>query len=163
MICYVSEVLIFGETSVYHTEIADNLCRATAQLCERAAISSQLVMVIEKTSMQRELAEMYKHLFLFLLETAQWFNKPSFSRFFDSFNKALKQEHDITVLNITNCIDIIKERGWIEGLMRVEDIRQTSDILEQKLDIIVPRIASIEQYLGMIVDESRTQGQFQQY
>ena len=110
--------------------------------------------------MQRELAEIYKHLFSFLFEVARWFIKSSFSRFLDSFNKDVKKEHDAAVSIINEYIDIIAERGMMEGLLRIEDVRQTNDILEWKLDLLVPKIANIEQYLETIVDENRTQGQF---
>ena len=113
--------------------------------------------------MQMELAEIYKHLFLFLLEIAKWFNKPSFSRFFDSFNKALQQEHDVAVSTINDYVDKITDKGRIEGLVRIEDARQTGDIIESKLDLFGPKIANIEQHLETIVDQARTQGQFQQH
>lgn len=158
----VSELLNFWEASVYHTDIADNLSRATAHLCERAAIASHLVEVIRKKSMQGDLAEVYKQLFLFLLETAKWFNKSGFSRFFDSFNKAVKEEHDVAVSSINDHIDIIAKKGFVEGLLSIEDVRQTGDIIEWKLDLLVPRITNIEQNLEMLVDELRIQGQFQQ-
>lgn len=111
--------------------------------------------------MQMELAEIYKHLFLFLLEIAKWFNKPSFSRFFDSFNKALKQEHDVAVSTINDYVNKITDQGRIEGLIKIEDARQTGDIIESKLDLVFgPKIANIEQHLETIVDEVRTLGQF---
>lgn len=84
---------------------------------------------------------------------------------FDSFNKALKQEHDIAVSTINDHIDAIKDKGGIEGLIRIEDARQTGDIVELKLDLLVPlvpKMANIEQQLETIVDEARTRGQFQQ-
>lgn len=118
--------------------------------------------VIKKKSMQGELAEVYKQLFLFLLETAIWFNKPGFSRFFDSFNKKVKEEHDVAVSTINDHIDIIAKKGFVEGLLSIEDVRQTGDIIEWKLDLLVPRITNIEQNLETLVDEVRIQGQFQQ-
>lgn len=112
--------------------------------------------------MQKELAEIYKHLFLFLLEVAKWFIKPSFSRFFDSFNKALKQQNDVAVSIMNDYIDTVTDKGRIEGLIRIEDVRQTSDIIESKLDMLAPKITNMERHLETIVDEARTQGGFQQ-
>lgn len=48
---------------MYHTEIGDNLARATAHLCERVAVCSKLVQVINKHEMHTELGEIYKQLF----------------------------------------------------------------------------------------------------
>lgn len=61
---------------------------------------------------------------------------------------------------INDSIDIITDKGRIEGLLRIEDARQISDIIEWKLDMLVPKIAKIEHHLETIVDKTRTQGQF---
>ena len=151
------------EAAVYHTEIADNLSRATAHLCERVAVCSQLVEVIRKYTMERELAEVYKQFFLFLLEAAKWFNKSESSRFFDSFNKKVKEEHDVAVSLINDYIDLISNKGHVEGLLMIEDIRRTEDIIEWKLDMFTANVDDKFANLETAVDELRKQGQFQQY
>ncbi|KAF2654294.1 hypothetical protein K491DRAFT_679769 [Lophiostoma macrostomum CBS 122681] len=151
------------QASVNHSEIADNLSRATAHICERAAVCAGLVDVIKKSSMQKDLAEVYKQLFSFLLEAGRWFNKSGFSRFFDSFNTAVKEKHDAAVAILNEHIDLIAQKGFVEGLLRTEDVRQTADIIEWKLDLfVIPRLESIEDNLGALAEEVRKQPQLMQ-
>ncbi|KAF2707697.1 hypothetical protein K504DRAFT_435598 [Pleomassaria siparia CBS 279.74] len=122
------------QASAYHAEIAENLAIATAHICERVSVCSQLVQVIQNRSMHRQLASIYTSLFLFLLKVAKWFNKSATGRFFDSFNASVKQEHDEAVADINRSIDMIMEQGGVEELVRTEYIRRTVDIVEWKMD-----------------------------
>ena len=122
------------QASVYHAEIAENLAIATAHLCERVAVCAQLVEVIQTRAMKRQLASIFTSLFLFLLKVARWFNKSSSGRFFDSFNTAVKQEHDEAIAAINQSIDVIMEQGGVEELVRMEYLRRTVDIIEWKLE-----------------------------
>ena len=112
--------------------------------------------------MQRELAEVYKALFLFLLKVAEWFNKSSVSRFFDSINKAIKQEHEEAVAVINRSIDIMTEKAGVEKLAAIEYIRRTNDIIEWKVDQLneatVPFMAAMKTNMETLVDEVRMQG-----
>ena len=46
-------------------------------------------------------------------------------------------------------------KGRIEGLIRREDPRQTSDIVEPKLDMLVPKKENTEERLEVLVEEAR--------
>jgi hypothetical protein len=132
-------------------------------MCERAAVCAGLVDVIKNSSMQKDLAEVYKQLFAFLLEAGRWFNKSGFSRFFDSFNTAVKEKHDNAVAILNEHIDVIAQKGFVEGLLRAEDVRRTADIIEWKLDLfVIPRLESIEDNLGALTEEVRKQPQLMQ-
>ena len=153
------------EASVYHAEVAENLSTATAHIFDRAAVCLDLLEVIKKDSMQRQVAEVYKALFLFLLKVAKWFNKSSVSRFLDSFNKAIKEEHEEAVAVINRSIDIMIEKAGVEELARIEYIRRTTDIIEWKVDqlneAMVPFMAEMKTNMETLVDEVRMQGHIQ--
>ncbi|KAF2730212.1 hypothetical protein EJ04DRAFT_500915 [Polyplosphaeria fusca] len=147
------------QASVYHAEIAENLSNATAHLCERVVVCSQLLSVIRDHSMQRQLGEVYKRFFTFVLKAIRWFQKSSTSRFFDSFNKAVMVEHDEAAEAINRSIDILIQKGDVAELARIEDIRRTADIIEWKVDKlnddVVPWIADMKVDMASLVDEVR--------
>ncbi|KAJ4287701.1 hypothetical protein N0V90_012404 [Kalmusia sp. IMI 367209] len=144
-----------SKVTVNHAEIADGLVAATAHLCDRVVVCTEILEVVQRESLQRQLADVYEALFSFLLEAAKWFNDPKFSRFFDSFNKRMKEKHANAVSVINQSIDIIIERGSVEELARVEYTRRTADIIEWKLDnlseVVVPAVAEMR----TMVDEVR--------
>lgn len=99
------------------------------------------------------------------METAKWFNKSGFSRFFNSFNKAVIDEHNNAITVINRSVDIVTERGQVEGLLRLEDVRLTSDIVEWKVDVLSEnvdsRLANLEVNFEALVDEFRLHNHYQ--
>lgn len=98
--------------------------------------------------------------FLFLLKAAEWFKKSEFSRLLDSFNKKIKEEHDQAVSLINEYIDIITHRGYTEGLLKIEDVQQSQDIMEGKLDIIYKDFGQRFTDLETNVDDMRKEYRF---
>ncbi|KAF2109458.1 hypothetical protein BDV96DRAFT_236597 [Lophiotrema nucula] len=150
---------VIVEASVTHAEIAENLTNATANLCERAAVCSQLLEVIRDQSMQKQLGEIYKRLFLFILNAIEWFKKSSMSRFWDSFNKAVKERHEEAEKAINTCINVLIEKSGVAQLARIEEARLTSNIIECKVDNlkedVVPWLANIDANLATLVEHRR--------
>lgn len=82
---------------------------------------------------------------------------------FDRLNKALKHdEHDVVVSTKNDCTNATMEKEKIEGLIRNEDARETSDTVEPNLSMLVPKEENTEERLEVLVEEARRLHHFPQ-
>ncbi|KAL1623874.1 hypothetical protein SLS54_004340 [Diplodia seriata] len=141
------------QASVYHEEIAEYLSDAVASLCEKAALCTELLSIIKTNRMKKELAEVYKKLFVFLWEAAKWFTKPAYRRLLNSFNQAILKERKAAEDGIISAISKIRQMGEQEGLRWTSDIKDTTHDVNDRLK----EMGSAFQSMEAKVDECRAE------
>ncbi|KAL1648715.1 hypothetical protein SLS58_001890 [Diplodia intermedia] len=141
------------QASIYHEEIAEYLSDAVASLCEKAALCTELLSIIKTDRMKKELAEVYKKLFVFLWEAAKWFTKPAYRRLLNSFNQAILKERKAAEDGIISAISKIRQMGEQEGLRWTSDIKDTTHDVNDRLK----EMGSAFQSMEAKVDECRAE------
>lgn len=99
------------QASANHEAIAEELSQALTTISEHVARCETELALFRTEEMQRDIADLYAHIFLFLRDTLAWFMKKSRRRLLDSMNEKFLHEFDAEIENIVSKSDHIKRKA----------------------------------------------------
>ncbi|KAF2464831.1 uncharacterized protein BDR25DRAFT_271045 [Lindgomyces ingoldianus] len=99
------------KASVNHENIAEELSQALWMISEHSADCEVEMELFRTEAMQRAVADLYAHIFLFLTDTLSWYMKKRRKRMMDSFNERFLQEFECEIDNIKRKSEIIKRKA----------------------------------------------------
>jgi hypothetical protein len=116
------------KASVNHETIAEELAHALCVISEHVAACEIDLEMFRTESMQKKVADLYAHIFLFLTDTLGWYMKRRRKRLADSFNEKFMHEFETEIENIKHKSDIIRREAEQN---RSAELRATRMTLER--------------------------------
>lgn len=94
-----------------HENIAEELSQALYLISEHVVDCETELEIFKTEAIQRAVADLYAHVFLFLTDTLNWYLKKRRKRLLDSFNENFLSEFDKEIENIKRKSEIIKRKA----------------------------------------------------
>jgi hypothetical protein len=97
------------QASVRHDELAEVLSESVARLFTRVSRCTAHGEVFDTSNTKQQLIDLYRYLFTFLGDAANWYMKTRTERFLDSFNSELMPNHQKTIDKIDHACQMFNE------------------------------------------------------
>lgn len=98
------------KASANHEQIAEQLAQALCAISEHVAECEVELELFRTEEMQKAVADLYAHIFLFLTDTLGWYMAKRRKRLLDSFNENFMREFESEIENIQHKSEIIKRK-----------------------------------------------------
>ncbi|KAI8947805.1 hypothetical protein F4801DRAFT_559346 [Xylaria longipes] len=87
-----------------HSDIAETLSKSVANISDKVATCSSLIIVIKTRRLRKRLANIYARMFQFYRDAIKWYLQSKLSRIFSSFNENLKKGCTDAMNDLEDCI-----------------------------------------------------------
>lgn len=91
--------------------------------------------LFQTEDMQKKVADLYAHVFLFLNDMMDWYMQKRRSRFVDSFNEKFFQKFEAEIENIRRKSDLIKRRATQNIAAEIRVGRLTAEGIQQDIRV----------------------------
>ncbi|KAK2741839.1 hypothetical protein FQN55_008126 [Onygenales sp. PD_40] len=116
-----------------HEEIAETLSNSVADISDKVARCSDLVLIIKTRRLREQLANIYACMFEFYHSVIEWYLQPKSSRAKGSFNENLKAKFDKAMHSIEDHISELYREAHIGNTAMVAMLLGKVDTLESEL------------------------------
>ncbi|RYC65181.1 hypothetical protein CHU98_g1062 [Xylaria longipes] len=93
-----------GPAAKNHSDIAETLSKSVANISDKVATCSSLIIVIKTRRLRKRLANIYARMFQFYRDAIKWYLQSKLSRIFSSFNENLKKGCTDAMNDLEDCI-----------------------------------------------------------
>ncbi|KAK2802559.1 hypothetical protein FQN51_004351 [Onygenales sp. PD_10] len=122
-----------GPAAKNHEEIAETLSSSVADISDKVARCSDLVLIIKTRRLREQLANIYACMFEFYHSVIEWYLQPKSSRAKGSFNENLKAKFDKAMHDIEDHISELYREAHIGNTAMVAMLLGKVDTLESEL------------------------------
>ncbi|KAJ4290404.1 hypothetical protein N0V90_010620 [Kalmusia sp. IMI 367209] len=154
------------KASANHENIAEELSQALSMISEHVADCETEMELFKTEEMQRAIADLYAHIFLFLNDTLVWYTKKRRRRLLDSMNEKFLQEFELEIDNIIRKSERIKRKAsqmaMAEQRVTRLTMEETNKDLRLGLEGILRENAETKYYAQQFSDQFERQRREQQ-
>ncbi|EPE33341.1 hypothetical protein GLAREA_06353 [Glarea lozoyensis ATCC 20868] len=113
--------------SANHEKIASSFGEALLRISVHIEACEREVRLHRTKSMQEKIVKLYAHVFLYLEDTMEWYQKRSRTHFREAFRQNFNDKFESTIVNIQNLsLDVLREAN-VSSMAETRQIRLTAE------------------------------------
>jgi hypothetical protein len=115
------------KASANHEKIASSFGEALSRISVHVVACEKEARLHRTKSMQEKIVKLYAHIFLYLEDTMEWYQKRSRTHFREAFRQNFNDKFESTIVNIQNLsLDVLREAN-VTSMAETRQIRLTAE------------------------------------